>query len=153
MTSSKELRLRVNAVLADTRALATAAGVGVMAADAVVDEFVAGLSRDAANFSVVDTRAADKDASRRSISDALKSDKPIVVVLSASTTTTTTTPPLPALTFLQSLAEKKTTADLGDLITRPIKAGTSAVVVVVGADEFAGLPRQLQRIDFWEFLA
>lgn len=148
MTSARELRIRLNAVFDDTRALATAAGIGVNAQEAVVDEFVASLQRDAAMFAVVDARAADNNASRRSISVALKSDKPIVVVLSM-----TPTPPLPALTFLQSLAEKMSSADLSDLVTRPLKAGTCAVVVVVGADEFAGLPRQLQRIDFWEFLA
>ena len=144
---AKELRLRVNAVLADTRPLGTAAGVGVDASPEDVDLFVGALANDAAaECAVVDVRAVDVDGSRRAIADALKTDKAIVVV-------TTTTPPLPALTFLQSLADRKAVADLGDLVTRPIKAGTSAVVVVVGAGEFADLPRQLQRIDFWEFVA
>jgi hypothetical protein len=109
---------------------------------------------------VVDTRDAHRDELdiRRSISAALveAKSKPVALVVSltgagahASLEAAT---PRAVLSFVGAVADRVPSVDLGDGIARALPDSINLVVLVDGVTEHEKLPRQLQRVDFWEFV-
>lgn len=148
--TSHDLVSRSAALLRDTAKLHTAAGLGFVAASGVVDEAVTSLR---ATFAVVDTRNAHSDELdiRRTISAALvdAKAKPIALIVNGADEAGT---PRAVLSFVRAVADRVPSVDLGDGIARALPDQISLVVLVDGIDAHEKLPRQLQRVDFWEFL-
>jgi hypothetical protein len=154
--TSHDLVSRSAALLRDTAKLHTAAGLGFVASSAAVDEAVSSLR---ATFAVVDARSAHRDELdvRRPIIDALANvkSKPIALVVSltgADVSSLEAATPRAVLSFVRAVADRVPSVDLGDGISRALPDSINLVVLVDGVTEHEKLPRQLQRVDFWEFL-
>jgi hypothetical protein len=155
--TSHDLVSRSAALLRDTAKLHTAAGLGFVASRAVVDEAVTSLR---GTFAVVDARNAHRDELdiRRPIIDALANakSKPIALVVSLTDTgahaSVEAATPRAVLSFVRAVADRVPSVDLGDGIARALPDSINLVVLVDGVVEHEKLPRQLQRVDFWEFL-
>jgi hypothetical protein len=148
MTSAHDIHARADALLRDTAPLHTAAGLGFVAERDVVDALIAQLERAA--WTVVDTRGRDDNAARTAIAGAVGGVRPIALVVD-------TKAPTAALMFAQAVAELRhggpAHVALSTDVDVALSERTQLVVFAAGITEHDKLPMQLQRVDFWEFLA
>src|SRR4051812_34421985 len=101
MITAHDLLTRTAALLSDTAALQTAAGLGFVAGAAVVDDALAQMT---SSWSVVDARKGDSGAVRTRIVAAFAEKKPIALALELDHKSEKTAP-LSALLFAQAAAD------------------------------------------------
>jgi hypothetical protein len=137
--TAADLRRRVDALVADTAPLRSVAGVGVVADADVVDAFVA----EASDAFVVVRDGADLAGALARVA---ATGRPLLLCCDAGLQAGS-----PLLACAQAIADRRPFAHEGQAWSTG--SNQAAVVVAVGAEDYEGLPRPLQRIDFWEFLA
>ena len=143
--SAADIRRRVDALAVDTAPLRTIAGLGVVVEadeyrrflNELGDAYV--LVRDPSDLAHAFSTVATSGRSLLIGLDVDDSDNVDGALPAAS----------PLLACAQAIADRRPFEHKG----QAWPADAAAVVVVRGVDEHHALPRALQRIDFWEFLA
>lgn len=146
LTHREEVSDRLDRLLDTVQKLHTVSGLG-FADDraASVDEAVEVASRKRERWTLVDLRGLEAEAAIERLTPHLQAPALVAVI-------DVDRPALPIVQLTSAFVDEKTEVDLGD--RRPVRRADrqSLIVVCEGAGELRQVPRELQRIAYWDFI-